>query len=361
MNPVAAVDAVSREPLATLQALAERLSQGPDGHDAQLPPSSTAMPGLAAALAESAALPPALASALDAAQAAAAATAQAQQGRMTLGQMAQHSQVSQAQLQSPALPTPVADVGSGLAQMALVSPQLLSSAGATAPAAAAMLAVPVLVMPLQSQASPHTQRNPAVQPEPTRQRGQRHSEDAPADDAFEQDSAFEAPEDPGGEPAEDEGFDEVDAGDGRALLALLRLHGSSEVQRELQVGRRVLVVLPQALAGRGLVAAQATLLGPNGARHFAHARWWASDRPAPAEGAAWPQWRVFREGDPLRAPLLVSRAEGQACRVLLGPTSPRWVDRHCALLEVPERLRFVQALGGQWSLVLVLAPPGVLK
>ena len=376
MNPVAAVEAVGREPLATLLALAERLSQPPDGHDAQLPMQSQAsdkmLPGLAAALAEAAALSPLFAPALDAAQAEALAMAQAQQGRMTLGQMAQQSKVNHAHAESTLVASAASDLSSRAAQLSLAAPQLAAAAGSSLPAGATLLAVPVLMNPLQTPASAHTRGNGAVQPEPARQQGgQQQRGDELADDPHDE---------PHGEghdaPAASQSQADTTAGDladslldakasnSQALRELLRQHGSPEVRRELQAGRRLMVVLPQADAGRGMVAARVALLGPAGMRLFAHTRWWASDRSGAADSATntahWPQWRVFREGDPLRAPLLVSRAGGHGCRVLLGAPAPRLLDSHGALLELPERLRFVQALGGQWSLLLVVAPPGVL-
>lgn len=383
MNPVAAVDAVSREPLATLQALVERLSQPQGGQDAQQPmqaqTADNVLPGLAAALAEAAALSPVQSPALSAAQAEAIATAQAQQGLMTLGQMAQQNQVSQNQTQSATLSALAADPTGSVVQMLLAAPQLASPPGAAAAAGATLLAVPVLMTPLQAQASPHSQRHSVVQPEPARHQGpqdqhdQKDQKDQPHDDPA--DAEREAAETAAArsaaaaEPANADSALEAGREDTRALRELLRAHGSAAVQRELQAGRRVLVVLPQAHLGLGLVAARAALLGPAGTRLFAHTRWWAGDRSAgdnadaesaAADSAAWPQWRVFREGDSLHAPFLLSRADGHGCRVLLGTPAPRLLDNRSALLELPERLRFVQALGGQWSLLLVVAPPGAL-
>ena len=377
MNPVAAVDAVSREPLATLQALVERLSQPQVGQDAQQPmqaqTADNVLPGLAAALAEAAALSPVQSPTLSAAQAEAIATAQAQQGLMTLGQMAQQNQVSQNQTPSATLSALAADPTGSVVQMSLAAPQLASPPGAAAAAGATLLAVPVLMTPLQAQASPHSQRHSVVQPEPARHQDQHDQKDQPHDDPTdaERDAAETAAAQPAAaaEPANADSALEAGREDTRALRELLRAHGSAAVQRELQAGRRVLVVLPQAHPGLGLVAARAALLGPAGTRLFAHTRWWAGDRSAgdnadaesaAADSTAWPQWRVFREGDSLHAPFLLSRADGHGCRVLLGTPAPRLLDNRSALLELPERLRFVQALGGQWSLLLVVAPPGAL-
>ncbi len=375
MNPVAAVDAVTRgEPLATLQALNERLSQPPEAGSQPMPDfgqtPELAMPGLAAALAEAAAMSVPQATTLDAAQAEAVATAQAQQGRATLGQMAQQTLITQVQAEAAQQPT-AADaahnVNTSAAQQALAAPQLAPAQAGGRPTGATLLAVPVLMTPLQTQASPHTARNGAVKSEPARRQGHTQGDPDPAQQEAGQDDAEQnnsedtaTTTDPDTRPSNTGPAPEADS---RHLRRLLQEHASAEVQRELQAGRRVLVVLPQEAAGRGLAPARAALLGPAGMRVFAHARWWPGDAQVVPALDGWPQWRVFREGDPLRAPVLVSRAErgeGQGCRVLLGSAAPKLLDSRGALLELPERLRFVQALGGQWSVLLVLAGTGVV-
>jgi hypothetical protein len=404
LSPVAAIDAVAREPLATMQALAERMNAPPETPDATATPQTPGAdqapqpapadtmahmpPGLAAALAQAAALAPSLASTLAAAlppalhaeHQEALATAQAQQGRMTLGQMAQQSQAAQVQAESAVQPTASTPVNSEATQQSLASPPVATTQSM---AAASVLSVPVWMSPLQAPPSPHTQRQAAVQPEPAQQRGQhggQQDQDAQQEGSEEEPGSRRVPtpdaqaEDPtaaqangklgneSGNQAGNESGDQAGAQSSvqaQALLDAVRQHASAEVQRELQAGRRLLVVLPQDQAGRGLVSARAALFGPFGVRFFEAARWWPGDGVAAAaagDGAVWPQWRVFREGDPLRAPLLVSRADGHACRVLLGTPAPQVLDSHAATLELPERLRFVQALGGQWSLLLVVAP-----
>jgi hypothetical protein len=376
MNPVAAVDAVSRgEPLATLQALSERLSQPPEAGNQAMPDFGQAhevlMPGLAAALAEAAASALPQATTLDAAQAEAVATAQAQQGRATLGQMAQQSQITQVQTEASQQPTVAAvahNINTSAAQQALAAPQLALAQASGQPVGATILAVPVLMTPLQNQASPRTARNSAVKPEPARRQSQQQgsqeeAQEQAAQDAP-QDASDETPNTPSpGSDTHDSTNGPAPEADSRSLRRLLQEHASAEVQRELQAGRRVLVVLPQEAAGRGLTPARAALLGPGGMRLFAHARWWPGDAHVVPALDSWPQWRVFREGDPLRAPVLVSRGEtggGQGCRVLLGGAAPQLLDSRGALLELPERLRFAQALGGQWSVLLVLASAGVV-
>ncbi len=392
MSPVAAVDAVAREPLATMQALVERMNAPPDNPDAAATQDTPATdhasqpapadaighlpPGLAAALAQAAALAPSLAATLADALPAAAqaehtqalATAQAQQGRMTLGQMAQQSQATQVQAESAVQPMATTHVNSEATQQSLASPQW---APAQSAAAANLQSVPVWMSPLQAPPSPQTQRHAAVQPEPAQQQGrqQQGSDDqaeggpaATADTDAEGQTEVKTEDRSGGQTgAHSDAQADASGTQAQALLDAVRQHASAEVQRELQAGRRLLVVLPQDEAGRGLVPARAALLGPWGARFFESARWWPGDALVPSKAAAgkdaaWPQWRVFREGDPLRAPLLVSRADGHACRVLLGTPAPQVLDSHAATLELPERLRFVQALGGQWSLLLVVAP-----
>jgi len=46
------------------------------------------------------------------------------------------------------------------------------------------------------------------------------------------------------------------------------------------------------------------------------------------------------------------------CRVRLGVQPPPLVDAGAASIEITERIRFAQALGGQWSLLLLVAPTG---
>jgi hypothetical protein len=414
---VPAVDAVAREPLATMQALVERMSQphdaagAPDAAGASETPASDGTqtapapantpghgvpsgvtsglpPGLAAALSQAAALAPGLVStlestlppALQTAATQAMATAQAQQGRMTLGQMAQQSQVTQVQAESALLPTAASALNSAAAQQALAAPQAGSAQGTAPSSAATLLNVPVWMAPLQTPAGAQTQRHAAVQPEPAHQhqrqqpgsgeegddgRAPGHGADGQGDAQSDAPSGSQSDAQAAAQNKAQNDAHTIDSrAIGQALLETVRQHGSAEVQRELQAGRRVLVVLPHDEAGRGLVAAQAALLGPFGVRFFESARWWPGDAlAAGAESdananasALWPQWRVFREGDPLRAPVLVSRADGHVCRVLLGTPAPQVLDSHTATLELPERLRFVQALGGQWSLLLVVAP-----
>jgi hypothetical protein len=400
MNPVAAVGAVAQEPLATLQALAERLNPAPGAAEAQQPlsaagaeadvfapdaatahgltpdmaPAPTAALGSSISASRGAAFGPAISSTLQAAQAEALATAQAQQGLKTLGQLAQQSQAHQGPLQTSALPTAAAENTSLMAQMALAAPQLAPAPGAGAASGAVLLAVPVLMSPWQTQHSSQAQRHPAVQPEPAHEQRRRQPEgnadggaqpDTEIDAQIDEEPALPSPQ-RRAQPREADTLHD----DSQALLASLRQHGSVDVQRELQAGRRVLVVLPQSQADTGRVKARAALLGLAGVRLFLHTRWWPGEAGQGLDGACagriattppapWPQWRVFREGDALHAPLLVSRSDGPGCRVLLGVPAPRLFDSRNALLELPERLRFMQALGGQWSVLLVVAPTGV--
>jgi len=153
-----------------------------------------------------------------------------------------------------------------------------------------------------------------------------------------------------------------------SLAALLRAQGPAEAVADLTRGRRVLFVLPAREPAGPWQAAQAWLLDGRRARRFA-ARWWPGAHGSQGlpglpgtSSEAWPAWRLFRDGDPLLARGLVSRSG--ACRLRLGsapaqriadPTSH--AGHAIATLAIADRQRFAEGLGGQWSVVLTIAPP----
>ena len=136
-----------------------------------------------------------------------------------------------------------------------------------------------------------------------------------------------------------------------ALAAFLRTQGPADAVADLARGRRVLIVLPApaATAAAPWAAAQAWLLDGRRAHRFA-ARW------GPHAPEAWPAWRLFRDGDPLLARGLASRSGH--CRLRLGTLPQRGAGPVTPTLAIHDRQRFAQALAGQWSVVLTVAPPG---
>jgi hypothetical protein len=313
-----ALEAVTgaQRPSATLLALAEALGAlGAANANA----TESAKSGVEAPPAEAPAVPEAVP------PSSSALAAQAAQGQMTLGQLAASS------LASVAAPLLRHDV----------PPE-----GFNAPRLPDLLAVPVTVTAL------HTP--PVTAPRPQKaeaapRRVQRDEEQG-ADDGAAQD-----------EPAPDAATDLLDPGapadatrpdpEAARLRAALERAGRADAISELDRGRRLLLVLPQ--AGAAPVQALVWLLSARRAQHHV-ARWW----PGLAGTDAWLPWRVFRDGDPQLGRGLVSRAAGPACRVRLGPQAPRLQDAGAASLQIAERIRFAQALGGQWSLLLLAAPAG---
>lgn len=187
----------------------------------------------------------------------------------------------------------------------------------------------------------------------------------------------------------DGSFGEAPGREAESLAALLRAHGPADAVADLARGRRVLLVLPGrggsapvaqddwagtrgvgVTAGGGQPArpghpAQAWLLDARRAARFA--AWWspqgADARPGPATpDRDWPAWRLFRDGDPLLARGLASLATvGGGCRLRLGSVAAlRFAGPApaTATLAIHDRQRFADSLGGQWSVVLTVAPPG---
>jgi len=318
MNPAAALDAVAaaQGPLATVQAMQALLAAMSETAAQTAVQEAT---GVQAAEAP----PDAETVALPGDTQAVAATAQAQQGRVTLGQLAAEPAALRAS--NDAAPDPAA------------RPALLPAATGGAqeterPVEA--LAVPVLLTALHSPVLMPVHSPKAPQPAPP----QHDKHDAAADD----DAA------PGAETAAAAAADdEADDTEAAALRQQLQRSGQADALAELARGRCVLVVQPQAQKN----AAQALLLSARGLQRFG-ARWW----PGAAAGDGWQQWRVFRDGDPLFTRGLRSRSAGSGCLLLLGTRAPRVAEIGGAVLEVADRIRFGHALGGQWSLVLLAMP-----
>ena len=316
-------------PLATLQALAEAMGALGAANAAAAEP---ATPTVEAAQAEAPALPDAV---LPSSSALAAQSAQ--QGQMTLGQLAAEQGQRRASSELPP--------ASSLNPTA-VRPDIAPE-GLNTPRLPDLLAVPVTVTALHT---PFASATRAQKPEaPPVQRRWRddpsHEDGGAAQDEPEADThELHAI---GADAAEEDAADPEAA---RLRLALDRA-GRSDALLELDRGRRVLLVLPQ--PGGAPVAAVAWLFGARRAqRHVA--RWW----PGLGGSEGWLPWRVFRDGDPQLGRGLLSRASGPACRVRLGPQPPRLPDAGAASLEIAERMRFAQGLGGQWSLLLLAAPAG---
>lgn len=322
VEAVGGAAAAGARPLATLQALAEAL--GAMGA-AQAHAAEPAAPAVDAAQAEAPALPEAV---LPGGQALAA-----QQGRLTLGQLAAEQSLQRSA--STEAPPSAADANP------LLRNQPMADA-VQAPRLPDAVAVPVMVSTLHTPPAGPTRAQQAEDMPRLRwpsERGPRDEQEDPAadheavSDTFEHEAA----------PAE---AAEADP-EALRLRAALERAGRSDALRELDHGRRVLLVLPQA------GAALAWLFGPRRAQRHA-ARWW----PGAAGVDEWRPWRVFRDGDPQLGRGLLSRAAGTPCRVRLGPQPPRLPDAGAASLEIAERIRFAQALGGQWSLLLLAAPAG---
>lgn len=317
MNPAAALDAVgaAQGPTATMQAMQALLVAMAATAEA------APLPGTAPAAQAAEALPDADAVVLPGDTQAVAATAQAQQGRVTLGQLAAEPAALRAG--TDAAPDPGA------------RPALQPAAAGGAqemPRPAEALAVPVLLTALHSPVLVPVQRQQAPPAPPPRQQA-----DARQDDD-------EAPA-----PAAVVADDTTNDAEAAALRQRLQRAGQADALADLARGRQVLLVQPQADG-----AAQALLLSARGLQHFA-AHWWPGAGAAAA--GAWCQWRVFRDGDPLFTRGLRSRSAGAGCLLLLGtrPLCPPPVADTGAVLAVPDRIRFSQALGGQWSLLLLVA------
>jgi len=340
MNPqagVAAVEAVSgaQRPLATLQALAEALGALSAAHASA---AESATPDVDATMTEAPSLPEAVP------PSSSALAAQAAQGQATLGQLAA----------DPAIRRTAGHDAAGSGNLAADTPTVArhepAPEGFNTPRLPDLLAVPVTVTALHTPplGAPRAQGSEAAPRRVQRDEGRPGDGGAAHDEAAPDAVADLLDTDTGAGPAV-----AADACDPEALWlrAALERAGRADAAAELQRGRRLLLVLPQ--GGTVPQQAWAWLLSARRAQRHA-ARWW----PGAAGSDGWLPWRVFRDGDPQLGRGLVSRASGPACRVRLGPQPPRLQDAAAASLEIAERIRFAQSLGGQWSLLLLAAPAG---
>ena len=389
MNPFAAVEPIgaARGPLATMQALADALAgpapqpvmdaaggamHGPDANpvidlrdglqsglqsglnhgpaDAMKSAASNALmnPSAPAQLPLSATIP------------AAVTTAQAMQGRFTLGQLAAEPTALRLATEMP--------LGATAAEAARGAPiNPLAAEAGSAPRAAFTLAVPVLLTPTFTTAGQAARSHEAPDSPQARHHDadpQQRPHDSKSDDT---DGALEdattAPDGANDNTAaglDSDADSDADSSassepEALALQALLRRAEQLEALRELALGRRVLLVLPQAGGGHGAAPAAAALLTSEKVQRFG-ARWWPGTANAVRPG--WLRWRVFRSGDPQLDSGLRSRSASTACHLRLGPHAPHLTDAGTAQVELAERIRFTQALGAQWSLLVVAAPPG---
>ena len=287
---------------------------------------------------------------------AAVTTAQAMQGRITLGQLAAEPTALRRATEM--------SVGASAAEAARGAPisTLAPESGATA-RAPITLAVPVLLTPTfatpgQAARAHEGPDSPAArQRDADRQRRSPEPDDGCADGPLE--DATTAPEsaadNTGAGPESDADASPSCDPEAAALRALLQHAEQLEALRELALGRRVLVLLPQADGGHGAAPAAAALLTSDSVQHFG-ARWWPGTANAVRPG--WLRWRVFRSGEPQLDSGLRSRSASTACHLRLGPHAPHLTDAGTAQVELAERIRFTQALGAQWSLLVIAAPPG---
>lgn len=339
LEAVAGAQGAGSRSLATLQALAEALGALGAANAAA---AGNATPGAEAAQAEAAAMPEAVL------PSSTALAAQAAQGQMTLGQLAAEQATRRAASNDAAL---ASGLGSSAAAMPLQRSDVAPE-GFNTPRLPDLLAVPVTVTAMHTPplTPPRPQDAEAAPRRVLRDDGHDEGRGTGRDAVQDEDEAEPAPPDAEADHGERADGETTDPEAARLRAALERA-GRSDAIAELDRGRRLLLVLPQ--AGTAPVQAVVWLLGPRRAQRHA-ARWW----PGLASSEGWLPWRVFRDGDPQLGRGLTSRAAGPACRVRLGPQPPRLQDAGAASLEIAERIRFAQALGGQWSLLLLAAPAG---
>lgn len=381
MNPFAAVEPVgaARGPLATLQALADALAgpaaqpvpgeaggltNGPTNgltNGFTYGPTNTMQSAASNALTSQAALP---GLPLSAAIPAAVTTAQALQGRITLGQLAAEPTAWRRATEMPLGASAVE--ASRSAPISTPAPDSGGAARAPVTLAVPVLLTPTFATPGQA-ARTHEAPNSAVARQRDSDRADReHRPGRPPESDDE--ATDEPPQDATAAPDDTADTDTTAAdADSRAgaavshdpealaLRALLQRAEQLEALRELALGRRVLLVLPQADGSHGAAPASAALITSDQVQRFG-ARWWPGTANAVRPG--WLRWRVFRSGDPQLDSGLRSRCASTACHLRLGQQAPHLMDAGTAQVELAERIRFTQALGAQWSLLVVAAPPG---
>lgn len=147
------------------------------------------------------------------------------------------------------------------------------------------------------------------------------------------------------------------------LAATLAQAGQHAALRELELGRRVLLLMPA--PGESLQA-RVHLLGVDrtsvGQVQSFGARWspgpWAQAASGPS---TWSHWRLHQEAGRGLWPVLQTApsARGQgarACVLRLGAQPATLQDARIACLDIADATRFMRMLGPQWSLMVVLAP-----
>lgn len=323
IGPVEAVGG-ARAPLATLQALAAAVA------DLAQQPSNGSGPGAGAAglsLGTPAAmsLPDLLPSTV--------ATAQAVQGRLLLGELAAESTAQRG------APTPF-----GAEVLRATLQPAMGAEGASAPRLLDVVSTPVLLNPL------HPPAGTPVRPRQVKTARPRGAAQPLASPPLDDGEAQAQPE-----PQADDHCEPAATPQMEAWRQFLQRGEQTAALRELALRRAVLLVLPQAAAGGGPVPARAWLLRGARATVFA-ARWWPGAGQVARDD--WLSWRVFRDGAPMLENGLRSRHGVSSCRIRLGPQAPRLSDAEAAGLHLVDRLRFAHGLGAQWSLLLLVAPPG---
>jgi hypothetical protein len=146
----------------------------------------------------------------------------------------------------------------------------------------------------------------------------------------------------------------------RELSTMLFAAGQHAALRELDLNRRVLLIVPGAAAAGTGAPARVHLMGLNaqqrGQVQSFRAQWW------PSSAGVWSQWRLHRDGELGGAPRLCSRAQAPRpagavpCLLRLGPQPASLIDPGSACLDVADLQRFRLTLGGQWSVLALLCP-----
>jgi|GEM_PF-4169363 len=139
--------------------------------------------------------------------------------------------------------------------------------------------------------------------------------------------------------------------------------------RELDIHRRVILIVPSEAQARRHTTARMHLLLPHGAdlakaggdAHSFAARWWQGN----GARSDWTAWRLHREAGIAGTARWQSRHHSPmprgACALVLrlGPAPPSLLDTVNACLDISDQHRFQQALGSQWSVLALLCPRGL--
>jgi hypothetical protein len=222
-----------------------------------------------------------------------------------------------------------------------------------------VLAVPVALSTLQTSSAAGSARTHGAAQEERLARvrrfeGQRRGQGASDDHEAEDDAPT---------PQDENSCAEERVADERVArwAGVLSAAGQDEALRDMRLSRQVMLVLPQRGDGAAAVPAQAVLLGTRGVT-LLEAQWWPGTGPSDSDAAAWQRFRLFRDGDLLLRGGLRTRAGNRACRLLLGAggTAAASHDTQTARLLLTERARVAQALLAQWTLLMLIAPQGLI-